>query len=77
MRVASGGERSKVMTLPRLQSQAMDKEIVQLELNSRIRDLETMMIDFKANIERRIQQSLEDNPQKWVQQFRQLEEKET
>ena len=55
----------------------MDKEIVQLELNSRIRDLETMMIDFKANIERRIQQSLEDNPQKWVQQFRQLEEKET
>lgn len=40
----------------------VDKEIVQLELNSRVRDLEILMIDFKANIERRIQKTIEENP---------------
>jgi hypothetical protein len=33
-----------------------------MEVSARLRDLETMMIDFKASIERRIQQSLEENP---------------
>lgn len=48
-----------------------------MELRARMRDLETMMIDFKSNMERRIQTSLEDAPQKWIQQFKMLEEKET
>ncbi|CAD8081620.1 unnamed protein product [Paramecium primaurelia] len=72
------------MTLPRLDSRVgiqtglkdVDKEMNQLELNSKVRDLEIMMIDFKANIERRIQKTIEDNPQKFMQSIKQLESQE-
>lgn len=40
----------------------VDREINQMELNSRVRDLETTIIDFKANIERRITRTIEENP---------------
>lgn len=40
----------------------IDREMSSLELSSKVRDLEVLMIDFKANIERRIQKTIEDNP---------------
>lgn len=58
----------KVVALPRLNegttnlAKEVDREIGSLELSGKVRDLEVMMIDFKANVERRIQKQLEDNP---------------
>lgn len=54
----------------------IDREMSSLELSSKVRDLEMLMIDFKANIERRIQKTIEDNPQKFMQSFKQLEQQE-
>ncbi|CAD8103369.1 unnamed protein product [Paramecium sonneborni] len=82
-RLPSG--QKNAITLPRLDSRAtiqqlgikdVDKEMNQLELSSKVRDLEIMMIDFKANIERRIQKTVEDNPQKFMQSIKQLESQE-
>lgn len=59
------------IALPKLESRGatqslvmkdIDREMSSLELSSKVRDLEVLMIDFKANIERRIQKTIEDNP---------------
>ncbi|CAK94932.1 unnamed protein product (macronuclear) [Paramecium tetraurelia] len=82
-RLPSGSKNA--IALPRLDSRAatqslvmkdVDKEMNQLELSSKVRDLEILMIDFKANIERRIQKTIEDNPQKYMQSIKQLESQE-
>ncbi|CAD8090258.1 unnamed protein product [Paramecium sonneborni] len=82
-RLPSG--QKNTIALPRLDSRTatqslimkdVDKEMNQLELSSKVRDLEIMMIDFKANIERRIQKTIEDNPQKFIQSIKQLESQE-
>ncbi|CAD8070275.1 unnamed protein product [Paramecium primaurelia] len=82
-RLPSGSKNA--IALPRLDSRAatqslvmkdVDREMNQLELSSKVRDLEILMIDFKANIERRIQKTIEDNPQKFIQSIKQLESQE-
>ncbi|EAR91638.1 hypothetical protein TTHERM_00393070 (macronuclear) [Tetrahymena thermophila SB210] len=59
-----------------LLSREVDKEINNMNLQSRIRDLESMLIDFKGNIERRIQKIQDDIPGKFNQNFKRLEDKE-
>ncbi|KAM3143632.1 hypothetical protein pb186bvf_004394 [Paramecium bursaria] len=75
-------QNNQVVQLPKITpseqsvTEYVDKEISQLEMNSRVRDLEIMMIDFKANMERRMTKTVEDNPQKFMQSFKQLEQQE-
>ena len=44
----------------------IDKEVISLDVHNRIRDLETKFLDFKGNMERRIIQMIEENPQKFL-----------
>jgi hypothetical protein len=44
----------------------IDKEVMSLDVHNRIRDLETKFLDFKGNMERRIIQMIEENPQKFL-----------
>ncbi len=44
----------------------IDKEVISLDVHNRIRDLETKLLDFKGNMERRIIQMIEENPQKFL-----------
>ena len=43
---------------------------------SRIRELEAMIIDFKASVERRINKLFEEGPSKYQSQFKQFEDRE-
>lgn len=42
-----------------------------------MRDLETKVVDLKGDLERRILQVIEENPMKFLQQLKLLEERET
>ena len=44
---------------------------------TRLRDLETKMVDLKGDMDRRILQVIEENPMKFLQQLKFLEERET
>jgi len=48
-----------------------------LNLNLKVRDLETKMLDLKSELERKVLQIIEENPKRILQNIKKIEEKET
>lgn len=55
----------------------MDFDYNALNMNLRLRDLETKLVDLKGDMERRMIQVIEEHPIKLMQQIKYIEEKET
>lgn len=54
-----------------------DFDYSSLNMNLRLRDLETKLVDLKGDMERRVLQIIEEAPMKFLSQLKQIEEKET